>query len=44
VNAFDRDFDFDPFDERFFDDPYPYYRELRQRIGRISGLFSTTDK
>ena len=25
------DFDFDPFDERFFDDPYPYYRELRHK-------------
>jgi cytochrome P450 len=23
------DFDFDPFDPRFFDDPYPYYKVLR---------------
>jgi len=23
------DFEFDPFDERFFDDPYPYYKLLR---------------
>lgn len=26
-----RDFDFDPFDERFFDDPYPAYRVLREQ-------------
>ncbi|MEE8165089.1 MAG: cytochrome P450, partial [Myxococcota bacterium] len=25
------DIDFDPFDERFFDDPYPAYRMLRER-------------
>jgi len=23
------DFDFDPFDERYFDDPYPYYKVMR---------------
>lgn len=23
------DFDFDPFDERFFENPYPYYKQLR---------------
>lgn len=26
---FSTDFDFDPFDDRFFDDPYPYYKVLR---------------
>jgi cytochrome P450 len=25
------DFEFDPFDSRFFDDPYPYYKLLRDR-------------
>ena len=25
-----RDFDFDPFDPRFFDDPYPHYRVMRE--------------
>jgi cytochrome P450 len=24
-------FEFDPFDPRFWDDPYPYYREMRER-------------
>jgi hypothetical protein len=31
VNSLEPDFDFDPFDERFFDDPYPAYRMLRER-------------
>ena len=29
MSALDADFEFDPFDERFFDDPYPFYRRLR---------------
>ncbi len=29
MSALDADFEFDPFDERFFDDPYPWYRRLR---------------
>ncbi|MCP4907970.1 MAG: cytochrome P450 [bacterium] len=31
LNSLDSDFDFDPFDERFFGDPYPYYSILRER-------------
>jgi cytochrome P450 len=30
VSALPPDFDFDPFDERFFEDPYPAYRVLRE--------------
>lgn len=29
MSALDTEFEFDPFDERFFDDPYPLYRRLR---------------
>lgn len=25
------DFDFDPFDEAYFEDPYPYYRQMREQ-------------
>lgn len=31
MTALDADFDFDPFDARFFEDPYPYYTELRRK-------------
>ena len=31
MTALDPDFDFDPFDARFFEDPYPYYTELRHK-------------
>ena len=31
MTALDSDFDFDPFDPRFFDDPYPSYTELRHK-------------
>ena len=31
MSSLEPDFDFDPFDERFFDDPYPAYRMLRER-------------
>jgi cytochrome P450 len=30
VNSLDPDFDFDPFDERFFENPYPAYQVLRE--------------
>lgn len=30
MSPLDPDFDFDPFDERFFDDPYPSYSRLRR--------------
>ncbi len=31
MNVFERDFDFDPFDERFFENPYPAYQVLREQ-------------
>ncbi|MAG33799.1 MAG: cytochrome [Deltaproteobacteria bacterium] len=31
MSALDPDFEFDPFDERFFDDPYPYYAVMREK-------------
>ena len=31
MNEMLADFDFDPFDERYFDDPYPFYKVMRDR-------------
>ncbi len=31
MNVFERDFEFDPFDERFFENPYPAYQVLREQ-------------